>query len=137
MSAFSIVGGWLKSSEDFSIKVEASLPDKCSCLPDSFGNASKIPKVDGPSLIPNHAVVAGSSCTLYIPARSKFSTSDSLPGFTSSLTNSPTLTMIIFPFGRIYQFLFLHVGTTMGIYLGFILFNISHFFSKNFLFLYF
>ena len=39
----------------------ATRPERCACRPASSGNASKLPKVDGPSRSANQAVVSGSS----------------------------------------------------------------------------
>src|SRR5437762_10719181 len=73
-SAFSIFGGCARSSGAFSIKALATFPDRCASHPASSGNASKMAKVVGPSLIPNQAVVAGSCCTK--PCRSEEHTSE-------------------------------------------------------------
>ena len=62
------------------------MPDKCASRPASSGNASKIPKVEGPRRSPNHATVAGSSLTIGRPAFRKSSTCCSLPGLASRRT---------------------------------------------------
>ncbi|MGA8084083.1 MAG: hypothetical protein WB988_19700 [Candidatus Nitrosopolaris sp.] len=94
-STFSIVGGWAKSSDAFAVSAAATRPDRCACRPDSSGKASKIPNVDGPMRIPNHAVVAGSSWTSGSPSRRKLATSSSFPGFASSPMSSATLTIFL------------------------------------------
>src|SRR5678815_756895 len=88
-----MTGGWLRSSGALAMSAAATRPVRCACLPSSSGNASKMPKVEGPSRIANHAVVDGSSCTIDKPPRRKFSTSFSLPGLASNLTNKATLTI--------------------------------------------
>src|SRR6266404_945520 len=92
-SAFSICGGCARRSGAFSIKALATFPDRCASRPASSGNASKMAKVVGPSLIPNQAVVAGSCCTNPCASRKNFATSFSLPGFASSLTNNAFVVM--------------------------------------------
>src|SRR5438874_1583983 len=88
-----MVGGWEKSSAALCLRAAATLPERWACRPASSGKASKIPKVDGPSRIANHDVVAGSCCTMERPPRRKLSTSASFPGFASSRTSSATLTV--------------------------------------------
>src|ERR1700687_3729450 len=85
-----MAGGWAKRSAAFSFKAAATRPDKCASLPVSSGKASKMPKVDFPRRIANHATVAGSCWTSERPPRRKSSTSVSFPGFASSRTHSPS-----------------------------------------------
>ena len=82
----SIDGGFASSSAAFAINAAATRPERCACRPASSGNASKMPKVDGPIRIANQAVVAGSSCTIASPPFKNDSTSFSFPGFASSRT---------------------------------------------------
>src|SRR4029077_1097032 len=79
-SAFSIVGGWESKSPAFAMSAAATLPLRCACRPASSGNASKIPKVEGPSGMPNQATVDDSCCTSAKPLVSKLATSPSFPG---------------------------------------------------------
>src|SRR5438874_5090365 len=92
-SAFSIFGGCTRRSGAFSINALATFPERCASRPASSGNASKMAKVVGPSLIPNQAVVAGSCWTKPCPSRRNFATSFSFPGFASSLTNNAFVVM--------------------------------------------
>src|SRR5207248_4585618 len=92
-SAFSIFGGCTRRSDAFSINALGTFPERCAARPASSGNASKMAKVVGPSLIPNQAVVAGSCCTKPCPSRKNFATSFSFPGFASSLTNNAFVVM--------------------------------------------
>jgi hypothetical protein len=93
-----MVGVPVKSSFVFCSKAVASLPERWSCLEDSFRKASKMPKVEGPIRIENHAEVFGYSSARKRPLRKKLSTSASFPGFASNRTNSPTLTIYLTPF---------------------------------------
>src|SRR5438067_1109384 len=92
-SAFSIFGGCTRRSGAFSINALATFAERCASRPASSGNASKMAKVVGPSLIPNQAVVAGSCWTKPCPSRRNFATSFSFPGFASSLTNNAFVVM--------------------------------------------
>jgi len=96
-STFSITGGCANNSEAFAISAAATRPERCAWRPDSSGKASKMPNVDGPRRIANHAVVPGSSWTTARPPRRKFPTSVSFPGFASSRTSNATVTMFLLP----------------------------------------
>src|SRR5258707_7149185 len=59
-STFSMEGGDERSSGALAISAAATRPDRCACRPASSGKASKMPKVEGPRRMANHALVAGS-----------------------------------------------------------------------------
>src|SRR5579862_1453105 len=92
-STFSMTGGTARRSPALAMSAAATRPERWALRPASSGNASKIPKVFGPSLIAYQTRVAGSSWTIARPPFKKASTSASLPGFASRRTRRPTLIM--------------------------------------------
>src|SRR5215475_6094725 len=88
-----IAGASANRSEACAISAAAIGPAKCACRPDSSGNASKMPNVDGPIRRANHAVVAGSACASGRPPRRNVSTAASLPGLAFNRTYKATVTM--------------------------------------------
>src|SRR5580693_7167770 len=90
-----MTGGCASSSGAFAIKAAAIRPSRCAWRPASSGKASKMPNVEGPIRIANHAVVAGSCSASGKPPRRKASTSFSFPGLASSRTSNATFTMAI------------------------------------------
>ena len=100
MSTRSMVGGSLRSSSAFCISAVAVGPARCASRPFPSGKTSKIPKVDGPRRIANHAEVASScSASGSAPSR-KLATSCSFPGLASSRARTPTVTTAA-PFCRL------------------------------------
>src|SRR5262245_56070637 len=93
-STRSITGGSARRSAACAINAAAIGPARCACRPDSSGNASKMPNVDGPSRRPNQAVVAGSACANESPLRRNASTAASFPVFAFNRTNNATVTML-------------------------------------------
>src|SRR5262249_27241925 len=99
-SIFSMTGAFAKSSGALAISAAATFPERCACRPASSGKASKMPKVEGPMRMANHAIVAGSCSTMARPPRRKLSTSLSLPAFASRRTYKPTFSMRVSPQSR-------------------------------------
>ncbi len=94
-SSCPIFGGCAKSSGAFAVSAAATLPDRCAFRPDSSVKTSKMPNEPGPMRIANHAVVPCSSSTIGSPSRRNSSTAASLPGFASSRTKRPTVTVSV------------------------------------------
>jgi peroxiredoxin len=97
-STRSIFGSCASRSGAFAIRAAAMGPARCACRPDSPGNASKIPNVDGPRRTANQTIVSGSFKASASPPVRNSESADSLPGFASRRTMSPTVTMRFLPF---------------------------------------
>src|SRR5512146_1052013 len=95
ISTFSIVGALTSNSGALAVSAAATRPARCAWRPASSGNESKMPNVDGPSLIAYQVIVAGSCSTIGRPSRRKLATAASFPGFASRRTRRAARTVVV------------------------------------------